>query len=94
MATTKAGARMCVVTIGLDEYLMPAAAGIKVAELMQGARQVRSDYTGQGFRYHAMPEHDELRGVSWRSVTPRQIVEAKPPRGRRAVEGDDETGAP
>jgi hypothetical protein len=93
MAATKGGVRMCVVTIGLDEYLLPAAAGLKVAELMQGAQPVRSEYvSGVGYEYS--PDHEPMREVSWKAIKPAQ-VNAKPARARRqARELDEQAPAP
>ena len=89
MATTKSAARLCVVTIGLDEYLLPAAAGIKVAELMQLAKPVRSHYeSGEGYRYYPIPESDETRDVMWKAVSAAQIAE-----GKRARRSHDEPEA-
>ena len=41
MATPKP---MCAVTIGFETYVLPAAAGLKLVELMQQALQCESDY--------------------------------------------------
>lgn len=91
MATTKAGARMCVVTIGIDEYLLPAAAGLKVAELMQGAQAVRSEYvSGVGYQY--APEDGGRHEVHWKAVTAAQ-VNLKPARARKQANELDAAGA-
>jgi hypothetical protein len=63
---------MCVVTIGIDEYLLPAAAGLKVAELMQGAQPVRSEYVG-GVGYQYSADESAVRDVSWKAIQPAQI---------------------
>lgn len=92
MATSKAGARMCVITIGIDEFLLPAAAGLKVAELMQGAQAVRSEYvSGVGYQYS--PDEEAPRDVSWKAIKATQISD-KAVRARREARTLDEQVTP
>lgn len=60
---------MCAVTIGFETYVLPAAAGMKVVELMQHALQCENDY---GLR-----ETVTVTGpvkVIYRSMRPDQIT--------------------
>lgn len=66
---------MCCVTIGGQEYLMPAAAGMKVAELMAGAIEARKRYAYGAGRYTYVPGGQAE--VAWCSVLPEQLRTAE-----------------
>ncbi len=68
MATKKTGP-MCVVTIGYQEFLLPAANGLKIMQLMTGALQVDARYD-DGRIYEL---RDEPVQVEYTSVDPRQV---------------------
>ena len=87
MATKKTGP-MCVVTINYHEYIMPAAAGMKVVQLMTGAMQVDSHYdNGRAYELR----RDEPVTVEYASVVPSQIRarrrEKEPAPNVLAIEG-------
>lgn len=60
---------MCAVTIGFDTYLMPAAAGMKVVELMQQAVTTDRTYGTARDSYEA----GEPPQISFQVVRPSQI---------------------
>ncbi|MBH1886908.1 hypothetical protein JY452_07090 [Stenotrophomonas maltophilia] len=78
---------MCVVTIGYQEFLLPAANGLKIMQLMTGALQVDARYD-DGRIYEL---RDEPVQVEYTSVDPRQVRARRPreesARGPLAIEG-------
>lgn len=68
------GKPLCCITIGCDEYLLPAEAGMKVAQLMAGAVKLRKHYrtTRSGYVYAPGAQAE----VAWCSVQPGQLVTA------------------
>lgn len=81
MMATKKTAPMCVVTIGYQEFLLPAANGLKIVQLMTGALQVDARYD-KGRVYEL---RDEAVEVEYVSVDSRQ-VRARRSRGESAPE--------
>lgn len=78
MATKPKNEQMCVVKIGYRDYLMPAAAGMKVVQLLTQAVECEERYEGNlDFIYEA---GDQV-SVSYRNVRSSQI---KMPHGTTA----------
>lgn len=69
--TAKKPIPMCCVSIGYDDYLMPANMGMKVVEMMQSAIRCERAYQQDGHRYRLKDGSVE---VSYRSVSPSQIA--------------------
>lgn len=78
--------KLCVVTIGLEVFVMPAADGMRVAALMQGAKPAVRNYDG-GNEFSYVTGVDEAE-VTWASVRNGQVTAqpgAKARRGRRVA---------
>lgn len=68
MPSKPKGEPMCAVTIGYNTYLMPAATGMKVVQLLQSAFECDSDWDEE--RVYVVKE---LVNVDFRSVRANQI---------------------
>lgn len=51
-AAPKKPVAMCCVTIGYEEYLLPADKGMKLVELLQSAFKTERKYGGGGYFYY------------------------------------------
>ena len=49
----KPAAQLCCVTIGYEDFLLPAGPGMKVVELMQQAVTCHKHFEDHGYQYHA-----------------------------------------
>ena len=86
MATKKTGP-MCVVTIGYQEFLLPAANGLKIVQLMTGALQVDARYDkGRVYELRNEPVEVEYASVDPRQVRSRRSCDESTP-GPLAIEG-------
>lgn len=86
MATKKTGP-MCVVTIGYQEFLLPAANGLKIMQLMTGALQVDARYDdGRVYELRDEPVQVEYTSVDPRQVRPRRSRDESA-QGPLALEG-------
>lgn len=78
---------MCVVTVGYQEFLLPATKGLKIMQLMAGALQVDVRYD-DGRVYEL---RDEPVQVEYTSVDPRQVRARRAPKASApellAIEG-------
>lgn len=87
-ASTKTPGPLCVVTIGVcNEYLMPAADGLKVVQLFQKSQRVERTYVQAlgGYRYTlGGPADVEWRGVQAHEVHQPADTAATPARRRAA----------
>lgn len=84
-AAPKKGVAMCCVTIGFDDYLLPAAQGMKLVEIMASAFSVDKQYGGAG-RYNYFV--GEQPNVELTLVKPAQIKQ-KPAEGDQLLIGMD-----
>jgi hypothetical protein len=64
---------MCCVTIGYQDFLMPATAGMRFVELMRGAVFCNKGFGGSHYTY----EMGEEPVVRYESVKPSQVVMPK-----------------
>lgn len=60
---------MCCVTIGYEDFLLPAAEGMRLVQLLQFAVTCHRDFTDRDYRYTA----GEAPRVQYTAVQPDQI---------------------
>ncbi|RQO63141.1 hypothetical protein DBR47_00785 [Paucibacter sp. KBW04] len=70
MATRQTKPLCCLTIGGIDEFIMPAELGMKVAQLLQQAQKATRNYAGAGAYLYTLTGEVE---VSWASVKPSQI---------------------
>lgn len=89
MATRQTKQALCCLTIGgINEFIMPASAGMKVAQLLQTAQRTNRSYEGRGDYTYTLQGNVE---VQWSSVMHNQVraplaePEDKPGRTKRVA---------
>lgn len=75
---------MCSVTIGYEQYLLPAAQGMKLVEIMASAFKVDQQYADRGYVYYV----GEQPNVALALVRPSEIKQ-RPAQGAQLLIGMD-----
>lgn len=71
MATRQTKQALCCITIGgIHDFILPAEAGMKVAQLLQKAQRADRSYAGRGGYAYTLQGDVE---VQWTSVMPSQV---------------------